>query len=79
MHGFIYCRTNALNGKVYIGQCTRIGEEDFRWKECVAEAKKQKGSHLGAAIRKWSQESFNKEIIYQANTQFELDKMETFL
>lgn len=75
---YIYKRTNTVNGKVYIGQSVRDEEEDPRWSECISEAKAGRGFRLGAAIRKYGDVAFRKEVLYRAKSQYELDRMETF-
>jgi group I intron endonuclease len=76
-YGYIYRRTNTVNGKVYIGQCTQKGF-DPRWAECICEAKKGKGGRLGSAIRKYGQGVFSPSRIYYAKSLKELNRMETF-
>jgi group I intron endonuclease len=73
----IYKRTNTVNGKVYIGQCSMKGI-DPRWNDCLSQARKGKGSRLGGAIRKYGPKVFKKETLYIAKTKYELDRMETF-
>ena len=76
--GEVYCRKNRMNGKVYIGQCRRKGD-DPRWKECILSAKKGERGRLYEAIRKYGKDAFEeKKILYHATTQYELDRMETF-
>lgn len=82
-YGEIYTRINTVNGKVYVGQCTR--EDDPRWDECLEEARVGRGFRLGAAIRKHGEKVFIKERTYLVKLQEdlgkckkELDRMETF-
>lgn len=76
--GFVYCRTNTLNGKVYIGQHSGDEKKDSRWVDCVKEAARGRGYALGAAIRKYGSHAFASEVLYYAKNQYELDRMETF-
>lgn len=53
----IYCITNKINGKRYIGQTVRTLEERF------GEHARNKNSYLGSTIRKYGRENFTAEII----------------
>lgn len=53
----IYCITNKVNGKQYVGQTVRTLEE--RYKEHI----RNKTSYLGTAIRKYGRENFTAEVI----------------
>jgi group I intron endonuclease len=58
----IYCHTNKVNGKRYIGQTT--GTMAKRWGEHVTSAKGNSGCRiLGAAIRKYGSEAFDHEVV----------------
>lgn len=58
----VYKITNKVNGKIYIGETTRTLEQ--RWKEHCEQANNYEyGSLLHAAIRKYGEDNFTKEII----------------
>ena len=58
----VYKITNKINGKIYIGETTRTLEQ--RWKEHCLHAKNYEyGSLLHAAIRKYGENNFIKEVI----------------
>lgn len=58
----VYKITNKINGKIYIGETTRTLEQ--RWKEHCLHAKNyENGSLLYAAIRKYGEDNFIKEVI----------------
>lgn len=72
----IYCHTNKVNGKQYVGQTTWTVED--RWKEHVAAAKFHQGCRVfGAAIRKYGPDSFDHEVLEVVATQQEADLTET--
>ena len=71
-YGFIYMTTNNINGKLYIGQHVRTMDPkniDDSWYL-------GSGTALHAAIAKYGEENFTREIIYECNSQSELDYME---
>lgn len=71
----IYCVTNKVNGKRYVGQTTSTIV--VRWKDHVASAKRNEGCRvLGAAIRKYGVESFELETIEVVSDQEEADNAE---
>lgn len=58
----IYCVTNKVNGKRYVGQTT--GAMAARWKDHVRSANRNEGCRvLGAAIRKYGTDSFELEAL----------------
>ena len=57
-HGFVYCTTNMINGKKYIGQRKFYGN----WKSYLGS-----GLLLTKAIKKYKRDNFTKEIIYIRN------------
>ena len=73
----IYCHTNKVNGKRYVGQTIDTMEE--RWKEHVSAAKQHRGAPLfGAAIRKYGSDAFDHEVLeVLITTQQEADVAET--
>ena len=68
----IYCLTNSLNGKKYIGQAKnlkiRLGEHRRN--------KKTESRYIYRAIKKYGWESFEHSIIATATTKQDLDVME---
>lgn len=70
----IYCIRNSVNGKCYIGQCTRSVE--LRWKE--HKLLNGKCRAIENAIRKYGADVFSIEEIASAESQSELDTLERF-
>lgn len=71
----IYCLTNKLNGKRYVGQTCDTAK--VRWKEHVSAAKRGAGCRvLGAAIRKHGADQFSLELLETVATQAEADAAE---
>ena len=66
-HGFVYCTTNMINGKKYIGQRKFYGN----WKSYLGS-----GLLLTKAIKKYKRDNFTKEIIYIAYSKEELNLLE---
>lgn len=66
-YGFIYCTTNMINGKKYIGQ--RKFNKD--WKYYLGS-----GKIFKQAIKKYGKENFSREIIAIAYSKEALDKLE---
>jgi group I intron endonuclease len=65
----VYCVTNRINGKRYVGQTTRPLEERWYW-HCY-EAKHGSRTRLHNAIRKYGPENFILAILY---TGYEFDR-----
>jgi len=59
----VYCITNTVNGKKYIGMTGRSLEE--RWKSHSSSAKNGSPFRFHSAIRKYGEESFKREILFQ--------------
>jgi hypothetical protein len=71
----IYCQTNTINGKKYVGQ-TKLSIER-RWREHVLDAKRGDGCRaIGAAIRKYGEQAFMGEVIGHADSQVEANLLE---
>ena len=71
----IYCITNLVNNKKYIGQSSEI---ERRWKEHIKEANKGSNkSILYQAIRKYGLENFKFKILEECNLE-ELDERERY-
>lgn len=78
MEAVIYCITNKINGKKYIGQSWNFYN---RKKAHISKAKHGEKSHLYDAIRKYGKESFVWEIVEwidcDENAQLVLDEKES--
>ena len=77
----IYKRINTITGKVYIGKTKEDiahGGWDRRWWDTVWEAYHGGRSIFCKAIRSYRKEAFKTEILYEAKTEHELNRMETF-
>jgi group I intron endonuclease len=71
----IYKITNHINNKVYIGQTIQTNPK-MRWYSHQADARKGKKSHLYDSMRKHGVENFVWEVIAQAESIEELNKLE---
>lgn len=76
-YGIIYCITNVVNGKKYIGQTTTTLNR--RWLFHKYSAKTGSSFVLHAAIRKYGELCFIVEQISQENSADELNKKEASL
>ena len=61
----IYCITNLINGKIYIGQTVQQNSK-MRWYAHLADARRGKKSYLLDSIRKYGKDSFAWEVIDSA-------------
>ena len=75
MYGIIYCITNTVNGKQYVGQTVRTLAR--RWQFHLRSAKDGSAGKLHRAIRKYSAEAFKIEQIDSAEFFKELNGKET--
>lgn len=66
----IYKTTNLINGKIYIGQLTRI---DKYKKDYFGS-----GVKIRAAIKKYGAENFKREILLECDNQDDLNEAEIF-
>lgn len=74
-YGFIYCITNKINGRCYVGQ-TKF-TIDQRWDEHQKEAEPPNGGYvLHAAIRKYGIANFSVEFVCSAPDPLTLDSLE---
>lgn len=73
-YGIIYCITNKVNGKRYIGQTTRTVSERFNGH--LYSFGRNGCPLLSAAIKKYGKEAFDVFVIGSAATQYELDLLE---
>jgi len=67
-YGFIYCTTNHINGRRYIGQHKNNAETNDRYLGS--------GKYIKQAFKKYGKKNFSKEILCWANTKEELDRLE---
>jgi group I intron endonuclease len=74
IQGTIYKITNLVNGKVYVGQTIR--DPKHRWSQHKRGVNLKNPSLLQKAIKKHGVTNFTFEVICQASTQEELNKME---
>jgi len=75
VYGLIYCATNKVNGKKYIGKTTKSLEE--RKKRHLENVKYDK-YHFHNAIKKYGEESFIWEVLQDNIPNFMLDTLETY-
>lgn len=57
MTGFVYKWTNTINGKWYIGSHKGTTDDGYR----------HSSKYLGAAEKKYGQENFTREILFEGN------------
>lgn len=72
--GFIYCVTNKISGKCYVGQTTRPIE--FRWRQHCS--KTGSATLLGKAVLKYGKDSFSVDQLATASSREELNAKEVF-
>jgi group I intron endonuclease len=71
----IYCHTNKVNGKRYVGQT--VSSMEFRWKDHLRSANRNEGVRLfGRALRKYGADAFEHEVLETVETQVEADVAE---
>ena len=75
VYGLIYCATNKVNNKRYVGKTTKSFEE--RKKEHLKQTKYKK-YHFYRSIKKYGEESFTWEILQDNIPNFLLDTCETY-
>ena len=73
----VYCHTNRINGKKYIGQTVHQDNPELRWRENGRAYAYNK--HFWSAIQKYGWENFDHEIIYKDLTKSDADFLENFL
>lgn len=72
----VYCITNKINKKVYVGKTERT--LDARWKEHIRDLKTNKCPLLYNALRKYGTDNFSIHQVAVAQTRQELDSLEKF-
>jgi group I intron endonuclease len=75
MYGIIYCATNKVSGKVYIGQTTKTIEQ--RIKTHLRDMKRL-NSHFYSALRLYGKEGFIWKTIDSADTKQRLNEIEQY-
>lgn len=74
---FIYCITNTVNGKRYVGQVSSDKSLSRRWIEHLGEARRGSTRPLHAAIRKYGSQGFSVSVLQNGvQTQQRLDELE---
>ena len=73
-YGIIYCITNTVNGKRYIGQTTRTAKQRLTGHYHSHGANGCRA--LSGAIKKYGRESFSLEVLYEADSRESLDSNE---
>jgi len=75
MYGIIYTATCIANGKVYVGQTTRILEKRLKEHFKLARSSTAKyKSYFCKALSKYGKDSFVWEVIDKADSRKELNK-----
>lgn len=78
MEGYIYCITNNINNKVYIGQTRQTIKRRFMCYIWEAEREEyERDTKINRAILKYGRDNFNVEEIHKYTTD-ELDKWEQY-
>lgn len=72
MYGYIYCITNKINGKQYVGQTTQAVSQRFSGH--ISEPDERMA--IARAIIKYGKENFSVETLDQANSPKELNALE---
>jgi len=72
----IYCITNKINGKVYIGQTIRTLKE--RWLAHCGTADRGGDKRIQLAIRKYGRDAFSTEILCKGVSRPQLNKLEKY-
>lgn len=75
--GLIYCVTNQVNGKKYVGQTVR-GSWYVRWKQHMWSAESGSPLPIHAAIRKYGKANFKVMVLWECSDLDELNQMEEF-
>jgi len=70
----VYCLTNLINGKQYVGQTTKPVED--RVKQHVRVAKRMSRNPIHCAIRKYGIDQFAVAVLQSCNTRQELNEAE---
>jgi len=73
-YGVIYCLTNLANGKFYIGQTSQA--PTLRLYQHFKDAERKTGP-LQAALRKYGRDGFSFEVLSEADSADDLNRLET--
>lgn len=77
--GIIYCYTNLINGKKYIGQTVNPNQRYYAHKSCAFNKKDPEyNKPLHKAFRKYGCDNFQYEVLAEANTIEELNGLEIY-
>lgn len=76
IYGIVYCATNTVNQKKYIGQSTRT--LDLRKNEHIWKAERGHGYAFHQAIRKYGADKFDWSVLDSAENQDELNEKEEY-
>lgn len=68
MKSYVYCLTNTLNGKRYVG---KANDPQVRWESHVRRAKCGGQEHLCHAIRRWGSQAFKLEVLHECSSESE--------
>jgi group I intron endonuclease len=63
--GIIYLITNNINGKKYVGQTTT--PLSYRFTNHKSDARNNRGYYLASAIRKYGEDNFKIEALFECN------------
>jgi group I intron endonuclease len=74
---YIYCITNLINGKKYIGQTIQSVEKRFK-RHCWPSTLRRAAMPISLAIKKYGKENFKVELLHECFSQEQLDKMEIY-
>ena len=73
----IYCITNLLSGKKYVGQTVQTIEKRFS-RHCWNSTLQRAAMPISLAIKKYGKENFKIELLCECFTQEELNEMEIY-
>ena len=65
-YGFIYITTNLVNGRKYLGQCSKLNDQKYLGS----------GKYIKKAIKKYGRSNFSREIVMYAFSKEDLNYLE---